>query len=408
MLTTRLGTCKVCVNCGRCQQGTKGLSALTASFHTRELPADEKKKVQTGFIIVDIGTTTIAMELYDFQGGKCAQYVCANPQRIFGSDVLSRISAAENKMNALQMQRQLKEVLCQGISYFESEHEPVEEIYVSGNTTMLYFLLGKDVSPLGVAPFVTDALSMETFMLEGKNVYTLPGISAFVGSDVLSGMLALGMDRKEKLSLFIDLGTNGEMILGNRDKLICTSVAAGPAFDMAVSEHDIAWGADIIRLVSVLIHRGIVDETGLLCEEYFEEGVTIGGIKITQDYLHKLLLAKAAVAAGISVLAKEYGLTDLGEITRVYVAGGMGFSMDEEAAIRIGMFPKQFRGKTVTVGNTSLAGAYYFARCQTAISQADIVKSKIEYINLAQNNAFTEEYCAKMLFNGKFTKICQI
>jgi len=400
MLTTRIGTCKVCVNCGRCQQATKGLKTLTASFHTRELPADKKKKVQTGFIIADIGTTTIAMELYDFQGVKSAQYVCANPQRIFGSDVLSRISAAENKMNALQMQRQLREVLCQGISFFESEHEPVEEVYVSGNTTMLYFLLGKDVAPLGVAPFKTDKLSTEVFMLDGKSVYTLPGISAFVGSDVLSGMLALGMDQKEKLCLFVDLGTNGEMVLGNRDKLICTSVAAGPAFDVTINEDDMAWGADVIRLVSILIHRGIIDETGLLREEYFEEGVTICGVRITQDYLQKLLLAKAAVAAGISVLAKEYGLQDLAAIDRVYVAGGMGFAMDEDAAIRIGMFPKQFRGKTVAVGNTSLAGAYYFARCETADLQAEQIKRKIEYINLAQNDAFADEYCAKMDFNG--------
>ena len=111
-------------------------------------------------------------------------------------------------------------------------------------------------------------------------------------------------------------------------------------------------------------------------------------------------MAKAAVAAGISVLAKEYGLQDLAAIDRVYVAGGMGFAMDEEAAIRIGMFPKQFRGKTVAVGNTSLAGAYYFARCETADLQAEQVKSKIEYINLAQNDAFAKEYCAKMDFNG--------
>lgn len=400
MLDTRLGACKVCVNCGRCRIGTKNLRTLTASFHTKELSADRKKKVQTGFVIADIGTTTIAMELYDFQGVKSAQYVCANPQRIFGSDVLSRISAAENQMNALQMRRQLREVLCQGISFFESEHAPVEEIYVSGNTTMLYFLLGKDVTPLGVAPFVTDELSVETFLLEGKSVYTLPGISAFVGSDVLSGMLALGMDEKEEICLFIDLGTNGEMVLGNKERLVCTSVAAGPAFDTAVNEEDMAWGADMIRLVSVLLRRGIVDETGLLCEEYFEEGVTIGGVRITQEYLHKLLVAKAAVAAGIEVLAKEYGIRDYGEITRVYVAGGMGFSMEEEAAIRIGMFPKQFRGKTVAVGNTSLAGAYYFARCETAISQAEKVKGEVEYLNLARNNAFAKEYCAKMLFYG--------
>ena len=398
MQTTRLGTCKVCVGCGRCQKQAKGMRTLTASFRVRELSAESRKQIDKGFIVADIGTTTVAMELYDFQGIKVAQYTCLNPQRVFGSDVISRISAAQDRMNALQMQKQLRDVLLTGIAYFEKEHAPVEEVYVSGNTTMLYFLCGKDVTPLGVAPFATDELVMEQFVLEGKRVYTLPGISAFVGSDVLSGIMAIGMHRKDKVTLFIDLGTNGEMVLGNQDKLLCTSVAAGPAFDYAVYDSDMAFGADMVSLVAHLLQQSVVDENGLLTEECFERGVSIGGVVITQDYLQKLLLAKAAVFAGIEILKTEYGLHDFSQIERVYIAGGMGFSLSEDAAIRIGMFPEAFRDKTVVVGNTSLAGACYFARCKTANCEAEEVKRNAENINLAQNNRFSQLYCENMRF----------
>ena len=399
MQTTRCKTCKVCVDCGRCQKQMKGMRTITASFHVRELLAENRKKTEKGFIVADIGTTTIAMELYDFQGIKASQYTCLNPQRVFGSDVISRISAAQDKINALQLQKQLRDVLLEGVAYFEKEHTPVDEIYVSGNTTMLYFLWGKDVAPLGVSPFLTDELEMECFDLNGKKVHTLPGISAFVGSDVLSGALALGLHQREKLTLFIDLGTNGEMMLGGKDKILCTSVAAGPAFDHGICEEDAAFGADMVSLVAELLQQEIVDGNGLLTEEYFEKGITIGGVVITQDYLQKLLLAKAAVAAGIEVLGKEYGILDFSEISRIYMAGGMGFTMSEDAAIRIGMFPETFRKKTVAVGNTSLAGAYYFARAKAAKEEAQELKRMARKINLARHPDFSKLYCDKMVFN---------
>ena len=314
--------CQVCTGCGRCAPGGKReeqMKVITASFFLPERRETEGNALGKGgggpeedaleqprgeLAIADLGTTTIAVEWYDGRGEKRGEYVCPNPQRVFGTDVISRIQAAENPLLRLQMQQAARRVLEQGMAHFRQQGGNPERLVIAGNTTMLYLLMGHDPAPLGRAPFHAAYLTQEKLVVDGVDTVTLPGLSAFVGADIAAGMLACGMDRAEDVTLLVDLGTNGEMVLGNRDKMICCGTAAGPAFEGGSA----LWGADMIALTAKLLELGLTDETGLLAEPYFEAGVLIGDVRITQESIRRLQTAKAAVCAGIRTLIAAYGL----------------------------------------------------------------------------------------------------
>ncbi len=392
--------CDICIGCGRCGSlAEDSLCVVTESFlrNRKILSGGGVKKGD--FVVADIGTTTIAMELYNACGKKVAEYVCPNPQRTFGADVISRIQAAENTMNARQMRAQIKKVLEEGVEKFAVTTDYISKIYVVGNTTMLYLLMGHDTIQLGYAPFQADYLQGESLQIGGVEAITLPGLSAFVGADVLAGVLACEMYEKEEISLLIDLGTNGELVLGNRDKMLVCSTAAGPVFDgLCNKEGKVIWGADVIGLVAKLLKDGLVDETGLLAEPYFDSGIDIGGVHITQDIIRRLQTAKAAIAAGIECLVQEYGLTDLQQVDKVYLAGGLGYFLKEEAAIEIGLLPAQFRGRVLAVGNSALAGGYAYHYLENCEEVAEKILQHTTVINLAQWKDFGERFIQKMDF----------
>lgn len=403
--------CQICIGCGRCAPESEALHVVTESFLRPKSGAE--RSVEMGacgqraglhpesrkgdFVLADIGTTTIAMELYDMQGRKKAQHVCANPQRIFGADVISRIQAAENILQRRQMQTQVRSVLEEGIREFDKQSTGIERMYIAANTTMLYLLCGHDPGPLGYAPFRADHLESERLWIGGTETVTLPGFSAFVGADVLSGVLACGMGQEDKLSLLIDLGTNGEMVLGNRTKMVATSTAAGPAFEgMLQKDRKVVWGADIVDIAAGLLTRGIIDETGLLTDAYFETGIQVADILLSQEQIRQLQTAKAAVAAGIRMLMKAYGIRSMAEIDRVYLAGGFGYFLKEESAIRIGLLPKESAGKIVAAGNTALAGAYAYHYDEAADAGIKEILEHTQVINLAETDGFSEQFVENM------------
>ena len=389
--------CQICVGCGRCVEAVSGLHVITESFLKPELLPTGKTVGKGSFCIVDVGTTTIAMELYGESGEKIQEYVQSNPQRFFGADVISRIQAAENPMYARQMRRQVMEVLEQGIKKFREEVCAPTQIYIAGNTTMLNLLCGYDVQPLGYAPFRAEHLESERFAIEGIEAVTLPGLSAFVGADIVAGMLACGIHRSKGVSLLVDLGTNGEMVLGNAEKMVACSTAAGPAFEgMLQAQGKAVWGADMVKYTAALLKAGILDETGLLQEPYFAEGVTIGGICITQENIRNLQTAKAAVAAGIQALTAEYGLRDIREIDKVYLAGGFGYYLEEESALHIGLLPQELDGKIQTIGNSALAGGYYYHICEAITEELMIIQRNTKVVNLAEMKAFTLNFVKNM------------
>lgn len=386
--------CDVCIGCGRCSDDSDASLQIVTNSFLRQV---QGAKSDTSFILADIGTTTIAMELYDSEGNKVAEYVRPNPQRTFGADVISRILAAQNPMNAKQMQSLVKMVLRDGVEEFEKTiSSPV--MYIAANTTMLYLLMGHDTAPLGEAPFRAEYLEAESFSLDGVQTYVLPGLSAFVGADVLAGILACDIQEKEDICLLIDLGTNGEIVLGNKEKIYACATAAGPAFEgMLKAEGQAVWGADVVKCVASLLKEGVVDETGLLAEPYFSEGISVGGVKLTQEHIRNLQTAKAAIASGIKILMEKSEIRPE-DVKSVYLAGGFGYFLEEEAAIKIGLIPKEFQGKIKAIGNSALAGCFAYHTDAEKAEKITRIKELTRVINLADEKDFADIFVSYMNF----------
>ncbi len=435
-------------------------------------------------IAADLGTTTIAMQLRDMVTGETVDTWCErNPQRIYGTDVLARIEASCNGRRE-ELQNLVCESLARGVRQFaayvrqkpnggseggknifpavlpagkEAEKEPqIFCMCIAGNTAMEHLLMGYDAESLGRAPFVPVETGLQRitasrlfFDAQGFDldfpVYIAPCISAFVGGDIVAGLHVLDMlpglsrgkrpedggagavsdraerekGRKEKTqtTLLIDLGTNGEMAITDGQRMIVTATAAGPAFE----GHGNLIGTDRIALTADLLRRGLLDETGLLAEPYFDEGVPVGTEReketadrqdtenrgrwkrkesrcyFKQEDVRALQMAKAAVRAGVEILWEEMGCD---EVDCIYLAGGFGYYLDVEAAFAIGLLPSCMRGRVQAVGNTSLAGAYELGRGLSAgrIKEGMLEKNivAIESINLARKENFEKLYLKYM------------
>lgn len=380
--------CRICTGCGKCF-GKKKMDAVSAFCGGLAEEAEESQKTQGNggcLAAVDIGTTTVAMQLRSLQDGSIRDtFTCLNPQGKYGADVLSRIKAAGNPQIKEAMCREIREVLQMGITRFGE----IREIAIAANTTMVHLLMDLDVSLLGQYPFQPETLSELRTNLFGIPAVILPGISAFVGADILAGIYALSMHKRQEITLLLDLGTNGEMVLGNRERLMATATAAGPAFEGNAD----CYGTDLTALAARLLDEGILDETGLLADPYFEEGIDIGGVRLTQNYVRQLQMAKAAICTGIRILCKKYGLQTLSQIDKVFLAGGMGYYLNPEAAARIGLLPAELAPKTVAVGNAALEGAFLYGR---QISKGTV--PQVEVFNLAEEPQFSERYIQEMNF----------
>ena len=226
----------------------------------------------------------------------------------------------------------------------------------------------------------------------------MPGISAFVGADIVAGVYALKMcsqENKNKVSLLIDLGTNGEMALGNAKKLLVSATAAGPAFEgRSISPMD---GTDLIDITAELLKQGILDETGLMVEPYFEQGYQYKNNTVTQEDIRALQMAKAAICAGIRIMMREYPITPEA-IDTVYLAGGFGYYLDTNSAAIIGLIPEELAGKVKAVGNTSLMGAYLYGRNADAREEVLTITELAIPVNLAEQEGFEENYLESLHF----------
>lgn len=397
--------CEICTGCGLCPgivpegRNAGGLRVLTEDA----LLGESVPFAGSGRLAVaDIGTTTVAMLLYDRKGQVADRVVTVNPQTAYGADVISRIHAAAEPGAAKAMQRQIREVLEQGLKRFCGRLESGETLYLvlAGNTTMTYLMMGWDPTELGRAPFYASRLSGGETQIGGINCYVFPGLSAFVGGDIVAGMWALGLWERQELTLLIDLGTNGEMVLGNGNRRIACATAAGPAFEGGVNRG--VWGSDMISLLARLRQEGILDRTGLLAEPYFEHGVRIGNVTVTQEAVRSVQLAKGAIAAGIEILLDRYG-ADAEAVDRVVLAGGFGYYLRPEAAAVIGLLPKELAEKTVTGGNTVLSGALLAGRqilaeggCTELTKQLEETVLQTEVLNLAGEPDFEKRYLQLM------------
>lgn len=397
--------CQICTGCGLCP-GVTPENGRPVRFHVLAEDALGEEKIpfpRNGkrLAVADIGTTTIAMLLYGEDGSVEERFVEVNPQTLYGADVLSRIKAAEEPAAAVKMQESVRETLGRGLRKFQKRLPAGQELYlmVAANTTMTYLLMGWDTAELGRAPFRASGLSGAETELEGTRCFVLPGFSAFVGGDILAGCCACGLADRKEITLLIDLGTNGELLLGNCDRRIACATAAGPAFEGGASRG--IWGADMVRLLAALRRDGALDETGLLAEPYFDRGIRIGNVCVTREAVRSVQLAKAAIAAGIEILLGKYGISG-GEVDRVVLAGGFGYYLNPEDAAEIGLLPRSFVDKTVPGGNTALAGALSAGR-ELLSSGWESVREKLEgyrrdteILNLAMEPEFNELYLHKI------------
>ncbi|WP_306771656.1 ASKHA domain-containing protein [Agathobacter rectalis] len=412
----------------------------------------------------DIGTTTVVCYLIDKETGQIISTRSgANPQRSFGADVLSRIDAAaraddNDKANGgLQMmQTQIVSLLNGWISEMLTEcgRTKVSRFSVAGNTVMCHLLMGISPEKLGKAPFMPDEYFGRKFNpldigLENcQTMIIFPDVSGFVGGDITAGMMETV--NCNELTLYLDIGTNGEMALGKGDRYVCCATAAGPAFEgaqidlgmpAAKGAVDKVWlegrrikysvigndrpvglcGSGLIDALAVLLKAGIIDENGtilsgqelpILFRSYVFEveaeetaqstelslAVHIApGVYITQEDIRKLQLAKGAIAAGIEVLFKEYGCTPC-NIDVLTFAGGFGNYIDKASAAAIGLFPQELLDKAKEVGNAAGNGAVSAALSQEAWERALEISGDMRYIELASYPHFNEMYVEHMNF----------
>lgn len=378
--------------------GTQRLEELQGQFAKREGWDEEL------VIAADIGTTTVV--LCGFYRGQTLVRSFTNPQRALGADVMSRIRAA-GEGNAKYLRQLLAEKLAQTVAELVLQLCPQEErchIAVAANTTMIHLLRGWSCEGLGRAPFCPVSLEEQEDICRISvtkereiqcDVHMFPGISAFVGADIVSGLYALSLQNERRAALLMDLGTNGEMALCTKDGIYTASAAAGPAFEgsrLAAEIH----AAGILKCLCGLLEDGRMDETGLLSEAELE---IFAGVTITQDDVREIQMAKAAIRAGVRILLKKAKLCE-DEVETVYLAGGMGYFMNPSHAVRLGLLPAEFSGKIQAVGNTALLGAERALKegLKTASGEMVRIRKRAKDIVLAEEADFAELYIQYMNF----------
>lgn len=426
----------------------------------------ELKDVEHLFgVALDIGTTTVVAKLVDMSNGDCtATAAVANPQISFGDDVVSRIAYGEtdeglDKLHAsiIACVNSLIDELCADAK-LDCEH--IYEVTVAGNTTMNHIFLKFPVRQLGQAPYEAystkaedrNSAEMGININPRGNVHVIEGISGFVGSDITAVAVAVGMDEVEKMTLVVDIGTNGELILGTRDRMYSASCAAGPALEGArirsgsravdgaieavvINDNDIdldvigdseprsICGSGLIDAISVLLELGLLDETGRFVEKdavkgklpeaivnrlieqdgqwgfALADGDQNGPVILTQRDIRETQLAKAAIRAGIVLLQKKAGITDA-DLDQVLLAGAFGNYIRRESALKIGLLPDVPLEKVHFIGNAASSGARMVLISSECRKLAADIVEKIEYVEIAHQTEFQMVFAEALMFEN--------
>lgn len=381
-------------------------------------------------IAVDLGTTTVVIQLINLTNGHILDSVSdINPQAKFGGDLIARIQSCLDG-HKQEMQDLIRNKIGETIKFILKKH-PVNvfEIVIVGNTVMHHIFSGLEVQSLSFYPFNSPNLGEQKLTPEELK-WNLPGttkikfspsIGSFVGSDILAGIAATKMAEREEFSILIDLGTNGEIVVGNRDKIICASTAAGPAFEGAkisqgmrattgaissvvlegdkFTSHVIGntkakgiCGSGLIDVLAILLNK---EEIGMFGEinSGAEKIKLVSGVYLTQQDIREFQLAKAAIAAGVQLLINQLKIT-YDDIDKVFIAGGFGNFLNIQNVIRTGLIESD-EDKIVKLGNTALIGAKMFLFENDEFIQ-DIL-NKTTHINLEADGTFQDVYIDKMM-----------
>jgi uncharacterized 2Fe-2S/4Fe-4S cluster protein (DUF4445 family) len=398
-------------------------------------------------LVVDIGTTTLVTSLVNLATGKEVDSISSlNPQALHAQDVLSRIKLASDDNGLKLLYSTLMEELNGMIALLaERNHINARTIYeavFSGNTCMLHLAANINPYSLGKYPYdpkIRGAIHLlasehEIGIAEFGVIYLPPIISAYVGADITSGILAAQLEEKEGVNLFIDIGTNGEMVIGLDGKLCATSTAAGPAFEGMNITHGMRagtgaieyfniendgsvtiktignskargiCGSGLLDIVGELVAFGVVNKNGKFVDPETvdilpslkerlikQDGKPVfkitDSIVLSQKDVRQVQLAKGAVRAGIEFLLSSRGV-EASQVQRILIAGSFGYHLQAKSLIHIGLLPAEFEGKIEFIGNTSKSGGHAFLVNKTYRTQMDRLVKKVEIIELADYKDF--------------------
>lgn len=409
-------------------------------------------------LAVDLGTTTVVVSLLDLENGKVlGKAGTYNKQASYGSDVISRIIYAEEAADGLtEMQKAaadtINELIADLAAQFALVPGDITSMVLGGNTVMTHFLYGIPASWVRLEPYVPGAARFPSVPAQELGidihpdapVIPFPCVASYVGGDITAGVLATMLTHSEELTLFIDIGTNGELVLGNSEWMVACACSAGPAFegsgissgmramDGAIdrieidrSTHEVRCrtigdgkplgicGSGLIYALSEMMDSGIIDRAGQINEgvptprirkgaegpeyvlAYAEQSGSGKDITITGSDIKNLLRAKGAIFAGIRRMLQEVQL-GLEDISRVYIAGGFGNYINITDAVNIGLLPDLSPEKFEYVGNSCIQGAMLALLSRKAFREAEEISGKMTYLELSTGNAFMEEFISAL------------
>jgi uncharacterized 2Fe-2S/4Fe-4S cluster protein (DUF4445 family) len=420
-------------------------------------------------IAVDIGTTTVVVYLIDLAQGSLVDVGSTyNSQMRHGDDVITRIVHATETTGGLDELRRavvadINDLLRIMLRKHGIKAKDVESAVISGNTTMAHLFWGLNPGYIREEPYI-PTLNNFPFWRAGTSrmkinpqapVYTVPCVASYVGGDIVAGVLASGINRSEQITLFMDIGTNGEVALGSSEWLVTAACSAGPCFEGSGIRHGMrategaieavridpetlepeidiigggqrpvgVCGSGMIDAIAEMFLTGVINQKGDFIPEktprirkrdsdleyvLFEDGGTT--ITLTQVDIENILRAKAAVYAGVSLLVTEMGLT-MDMIEKICIAGGFGNYLNVERAIFLGMLPDLPRERFNFMGNTSASGAYLTLMSGDLRDEAEEIASKMTYIELSVSSAFMDEYMSAMFLPhtdmGRFPSVAK-
>lgn len=406
----------------------------------------------------DIGTTTISSQLVDLNSKKVlGTKATYNKQSSFGSDVITRIIYAQEQDGLERLHHALVDTMNEMIREFIQEHaidlNDVNCALCAGNTTMIHLLLRVDPAYIRRAPYVPTANFVPTVRAAEAGIKInprgllscVPGVSSYVGGDTTAGVLSSRIYEEDDLCILIDIGTNGEIVLGNKDFLVACAASAGPAFEgsgvasgmrasrgaiqkVRISQPDLKvdyttigeakprgiCGSGYIDIIAQMLETGIIDKSGKIKPKehkrirqgdsgrefilaFKDEADSTSDIVITEADIENLKRSKAAIYSATATLIRHMDL-DFARVKKIFIAGGFGTFLDVENAIRIGLLPDLERNRFIFIGNSSLAGARQALLSYEAMKRADDIARKITYFELSVDPGYMDEYMAALFF----------
>ncbi len=412
---------------------TVTLPSSTQKIHGLSLENISPKKGPGDTLLIDLGTTTIALALIDRMSGELRQTsVFPNPGKRYGADIISRIRASMQGNKEIMQQELIHNLqtrirlLCQRN---QQDEGAITRCYLAGNTTMIHLLMGYDCTPLSSSPFRIAQQTPSAFFYKDCEIIIFPWITAFIGGDLTAGLYACDMNHSKKTSLLIDLGTNGEMILSHNSTLYAAATAAGPAFEGsslscgcpaipgAVSR--VVWkrnhpalttidnkipvglcGSGAISLTAELLRNEYLTSEGILSEKFPPAGILLGKrtdgtpLYFTADDLRNVQLSVAAIAAGMEAITRAAGISPM-DLQQIYLGGGFGFFLNLSDCQTLHMFSSINPDVLQPMGNTCLKGMYL---CATDDIRPQDIPS-VKFVNLAESELFKERFISHMTYS---------